>query len=100
MRSGLGGLRLLPCLDGLCLDHGDDRGHAPAVARDVRDPAADGGVVDGLGQPRAQFAEPLLGTCGRRHTRMVTEDHMRTHVYTNLVGCGTGEAHSDNALTC
>lgn len=94
------GLTLLPRLDGLGFGHRNDRGQAPAMARDVRDPAADGGVVDGLGQPRAEFAEPLLGTCGRWHTHIVTEDHLGAYVYTNLIGCEAGEAAAYNALTC
>jgi hypothetical protein len=93
-------LGLLPRLDGLSFGHRNDRGQTPAVARDVRDPAAYGGVVDGLGKPRAKFAEPFLGTCGRWHTHMVTEEHLGAYVYTNLVGCEAGEAAAANALTC
>ena len=93
-------LGLLPRLNGLGVGHGNDRGQATAVARDVRDPAADGSVIDGFGQGRAEFADSLLSACGRRHTRMVTENHNGTHVYTNLVGCEAGEATAINALTC
>lgn len=91
---------LLPCLDGLRLGHRNDRGHAPAMAGDVRDPAPNGGLVQDLGQRGAKLADSNLTTCGRRHTHMVTEVHLRTHVYTNLVGSEAGEAHSKNALTC
>jgi hypothetical protein len=31
---------------------------------------------------------------------MVTEAHMGTHVYTNLVGSGAGETAAINTLTC
>jgi hypothetical protein len=31
---------------------------------------------------------------------MVSEAHMRTHVYTNLLSCEAGEASVNNALTC
>lgn len=97
MTSGLG---LLPRLDGLRLGHRHDRGNATAMAGDVRDPAPNGGLVQDFGQRRTELADSNLTTCGRRHTHMVTEVHLGTHVYTNLVDSGTGEAPSNNALTC
>jgi hypothetical protein len=76
-------------LNVLCDGDGNDRRHTTAMTGDVRDPAAHSRVVDDVGQRRAQLADPLLIACGRRHTRMVTEIHMATHVYTNLVGSET-----------
>lgn len=92
--SGLGGFGLPLGFQGFGVWHGHDCGHAPAVAGDVRDAAAYGGVVHDFAEPRTQFAHADLITCVRRHPHRVAEVHLGTVVYTNPVGSETSE-HND-----
>lgn len=96
-RSGRGvASRLVPLgLDGLGFRYGDDRSYASAVAGHVGDPAADGGLVQDIGQRGPQFTDPDLDTCGRRHTPIVAEVRKGTSVYTTRVGWTCAKAAPD-----
>lgn len=78
--SGLGGGALLRSLSDPYRNHG---GNAPASLRDVRDPAASGGLIDHIGEggahlPRAEFLS-LLG-----HDTSVTQGSL---MYTRVHQC-------------
>jgi hypothetical protein len=84
----LGRVAPLP-LDGFRVGDGNDRPYSPAVAGHVGDPAAHGGVIQDIGQRRAQVANPNLNARGRRHTHMLAVVHESTLVYTRGMGSET-----------